>query len=83
MLQIVRLLDDHSAREHPDKPAFHFFEIVDLHADMVQAVVGLHLAQLGTVFEKGQIIKTVGDGDIAVRRATEFFGAEKTVVEID
>ena len=50
---------------------------------MVQAVVHLHLAKLGTIFEKGQIVKAVGDRDVAVGRSAQFLGAEKAVVEVD
>src|SRR5574341_983057 len=82
MVKVVGLLDDHAARVKLQKPAFHFCEIVDLQTDMMQAGVHVHFAERRTLLEKCQIVKAVGDGDIALGRAAQLFGAEKPVVEI-
>ena len=83
MLQIVGFLNDHAARIEFHKSSFHFFEIVDLQADMVQARLHLHFAEGRALLEKSKIIETVGDGNISLRRAAELLGAEKTSIKLD
>ena len=45
MLEIVLFLDDHAAWVESQKTSLHFFEIVDLQADMMQTGFHAHLAQ--------------------------------------
>ena len=65
------------------KSSLHFFEIVDLQADVVQAGVHLHLAERGALLEKSQIVESVGDRDIALRGAAQLLGSEKAMVKVD
>src|SRR4029453_11342319 len=83
MLQIVGLLDDHAAGVEFEKPSFHFFEIVHLQADMMQARLGVHLTEGRTFLEKSKIVVAVGNGNISLRRAAELLRAEKTSIKLD
>jgi hypothetical protein len=49
----------------------------------MQTVVRLHLAKLRAVFKKRQIVKAIGDRDVALGCAAELFRTEKTMVEVD
>src|SRR6266850_5007354 len=82
MLKIIRFLDDHAARIQFQKSSLHFFEVVDLQTNVVQAGVHVHFAEGGALLEKRQIVKSIGDRDVALWRATQFLGAKKTMVEV-
>src|SRR5258705_7272148 len=83
MLKIIRFLDDHAARIQFQKSSLHFFEVVDLQTNVVQAGVHVHFAEGGALLEKRQIVKSIGDRDVALWRAIQFLGAKKTMVEVD
>src|SRR5690348_10055638 len=82
VVEIVCFLDDRSARVEFHEAAFDFFQVVDLQADVVQSEFHVHFAEAWSFFEKSQIVVTIGDGNISLRRAAEFLGTEKTPIKV-
>jgi len=54
-----------------------------LQPDVVKAYGHVHFTKGRASLEKGQVVKAIGDRDIAFRRAAQLFSAKKTMIKID
>src|SRR5712692_3948295 len=82
MVDIVRFLQNHPARIEGEKFFFHLFQVFDIQTDMMKSRFHTHLTKRRAFLEKGEVIKSVGDRNISLRRTAKFFSSKKAMVEI-
>ena len=82
VMNIFRFLQNHAARIDCEIPPVNLFQIVHLQADIVESRLHPHFTEGRPLFEQGQVIETVGDRDIAFRRAANLVSPEKATVKL-